>query len=248
MPVAWDADSSKQRAIQRHRRIRVSARAAAAVLVIGLLGGGVYAALGSRGSPSDSAGRSSATATSALHAGPAKSTTTTTTVPPPTTTVAQPPPGAFSLQLRSITGAASCSLKTKLGVVFNNGTLELVNPSASKVAVMQVPNSDACIAVGPAFATPWSGNVTGVSVQAITGSGAPPSSSSVHLVLGLKPGAVDDATTLDEAVAGKLTVAVLGQGTDYGTAVVTKHLIVTLTVSPLLATLVREQLLPPKRT
>jgi len=252
MPAAWDADSSKQRAIQRHRRIRVSARAAAVVLVIGLLGGGVYAAIGTRGtsgSNSEAALKSAATTTQGVsHSGSTIPATTTTTRPPAGTIAAQPPAGAFSLQLRSITSSASCSDKTKLGVVFNNGTLELVNPPAGKIAVMQVPNSDSCIAVGQAFASPWSGNVTAVSVQAITGAGAPPSTSAVNLVLSLKAAAIDDRTTLADVLAGKATVAVIGQGTDYGTAAVTKHLVVTLTVSPLLATFIREQLLPSKGT
>jgi hypothetical protein len=115
---------------------------------------------------------------------------------------------------------------------------------------MQVPSvagqPSSCIAVGHAFATAWSRDVASVAVKAIsgaTGSGAP-----VHLVFSLTRGAVSDAATMKAALARKVTVVVIAQGVDVGTVVIGKPSLVTLTVAPLIATFLREQLLPHQHT
>jgi hypothetical protein len=252
MPASLDVEDSRRRAIRRQRHVSFGARAAAAVMVVALVGGGAYLVVGS--TINGSGGSSSAASTSLAQLPPAAGDTGTLHSPPTTLpkpkAVEQPPAGALVLQLRSTAGPVSCSEKTPIGVVFKDGTLQRVDPSPTKPAVMQVPGgSGVCIEVGAAFATAWSGDVIDVSVRAITGPDAPTSTASgvpVHLVFTLEPAAIADAATMSSALAGRLTVSVIGQGADLGTATVTKGSVVTLTASNFVATLLRELLLPHK--
>jgi hypothetical protein len=248
MPAAWDAETAKQRAIERHRHVRAGMQIAASVVVLCLIGGAVYGVLRKSGGSSSSAASSTIqrVAGGAVHHSDSTVQSTTTTLQQKPI-IKQPPIGALALQLRGNVGPADCS-HASLHLVSVNGVLVAVNPPEKQPAVMHVPGAGQtpCVGVGTAFATAWSGVVTNVSIRAIPGSN--PRSGPVHLVFSLTAGGVDDQTAFNEAAAGKLTIAVIGQGVDLGTAVVTKGRVVTITAAPLTALFVREQFLPPKHS
>lgn len=220
------------------------------MLVLGLIGAGVYG-LTRPGTTTSSASKGTVALVPATHHA-ATSLAPTTTLPSARPTVKPPPAGALALQLRPVTRAAGCSNVGKRKFVSIDGSLVAVNPATAKPTVMQVPTvsgqPNTCIAVGPAFATAWSGDVTDVAVQAIAGTTVPTATTAtgapVHLVFYLGSGAVNDPTTLSEAMDAKVSVVVIAQGVDIGTAVVTKRSFVTITAAPLVATFIREQLLP----
>jgi len=244
MPQSWDAEQSKRRALARHRQLRVATRAAVVVLILGALGGAGYAVAHSY------AGRSGASsaATSMVAGSPHYGTTGTgPNSTQPSSTVVQPPIGTFALQLRGEIGPAPCS-RVASHVDEVNGELIVVNPPAGQSAVMALPSAagqpGTCVSVGPAFATAWSGDVSKVTVTPTAAS--PPATAAagpvVDVTIGLKSGAVSDEARFQAAVGGRLTVEVIGRGTDYGTAVVEAGQVFVLRVSKSVVTFLTEQL------
>jgi hypothetical protein len=250
-PLADASDASdlgRRRALRRQRHVQVLARAAAAVLVLGAIGGGVYGVV--RSGNHASASRAASLPPSQYGIG-ANSTTSV----PPNAIGKTPPFGDLALQLRAYTGAASCSKATAPEVIHVDGRRLVVNPPAPKALVTQLPASaghaPTCVAVGPAFATLWTGDVSGVTIEPVAGSSASstlPGSTTAHgdtvdLVVALAASADADAPTLNSVINGKLTVEVMAQGVDVGEARVTKGPVVVLPASRSVATSLRDGLL-----
>jgi anti-sigma factor RsiW len=243
--VARIAEISKQRTIRRQRQVQIVARAAVTVLVAGAIGGGLYKVI-----RSSHGGSSSAGSATPFRAGPVPGGSTTTPSWSNSKSMKPPPPGALALQLRADTGQTRCSEVGRLGEVAVDGKLVVVNPAASKPAVVRLPvaagQPKMCIGVGPAFATAWSADISQVTIEPALGSSTPATTTSaarkVDVVVALASNAVTDSVTLDEALHRRLTVEVIAQGVDLGTAVVTRGPVVTLAVGQSVATFLRDQL------
>jgi len=230
---------SRRRAIRRQRHAEALTRAAVIVLCLGAVGGGLYGVIRS------SHGGTSASAMREASLGKAAHNAAGTSHPKgavnPNELVKQPPRGTLALELRPRTGPAPCS-ELRRQTLSVEGSPVVVNPAAGKAAVMQVPiaagQPRTCIGVGPAFAIAWSADVSQVTIRAISGSGTPAGGavSTVDLAVALAPDAVTEPAILQEALKGMLTVEVIAQGVDLGTATITKGPVVTFAVSRLLAT------------
>jgi len=244
MPPSWDAGAATHKALRRDRHARLAARAAVGVLVAGGLAGGLAAVLSSNHpAHSPSAGPASSTRPT-VSAAPNRSTTTVHHAAP----FAGPAVGALTLQLRSELGSASCASKAARHLADVNGVLVVLNPPAAAPATLAVPGTSAvtpaCVKVGPAFATLWSGNITHLSVRAV--SGGPSSTTSagapVDVVIDVAVSPISSASSLSGAENRNETIDVVEQGIDVGTAVIGKGQVVILSVSRSIATFLTSRL------
>lgn len=217
------------------RRRGVALRAAAALLLAGALGTGLVAVLRS----DHSAGP--------LRAGPAETTSPKIAggTLGPSSTVPQggfggPVIGAFELQLRTVTGPASCT-KAVRHVATVGGVSVAVNPPAPERTVLRTAAGGpaTCVAVGPAFATIWSGNVAAVSVGdvATPASSTAPAGAQAELVIRLAPGTLGGAA-LKTAETPGVSLAAVAAGSDIGGAHVGGGPVVTIQLSRAMALLV----------
>ncbi|HXY44059.1 MAG TPA: hypothetical protein VEH29_07715 [Acidimicrobiales bacterium] len=252
MPPALSRGHGRCRAAAHGRHSRLAVRAAVAILALGALGGAL-AAVVSTNHPTPRTAGPVGTTTQKITGGSARLTPTTlmtpTTLTTPTTSrsrgaTASPGVGALTLQLRPETGAASCG-KALRYLEDVNGNLEVVNPPATKSAVVAVAGSAAsrCLTVGPAFATLWSGNVTRVGVtpaQVAPSSGAT-SGAVVDIVVNIAPATLANSSGLNAARAGGEAIQVIAQGTDLGTAIISSGTAIAFQVSRSMATFLVRQ-------
>ena len=221
-------------AVPLHTR-GVALRAAAAVLLAGALAAGLVAVLRSDH------------AAGPLRAGPAETTSpkiTGGTRAPSSTLpyggVGGPVVGVFQLQLRRQVGAASC---TK--VARHVATVGGVNPPAGEGAVMRAAGGrpSTCVALGPAFATIWSGNVATVSVRDVTtpASATTPGGTQADVVIRLMAGTLGPAA-LKTAETPGVTLAAVASGSDLGSGRVSSGQVVTIRLSRPTALLVAREL------
>jgi hypothetical protein len=206
----------------------LTARAAAVVLVLGALGGGLAVVLGSNPSAPSTAGPqiTSTTGVKGIKGGPSHTATTTASGGP---VQAVPAVGALELQLRRETGPSSCTNVTPQRIATVNGTLKLLNPLATSSPIVRLPgpsgSTPKCVSVGPAFAILWSGNVTRISLLPST------ASSTVDVVIDVAPSGLATAASLNGAEGSADAIEVVGQGMDIGTAVITNGAVITVPVN-----------------
>jgi len=239
--LSFDAGAVSRRAARNHRHLQFATRAAAAVLILGGLGGIGYAVAHSVAKPSNA----TSAGTVPLNGLSPQSSTTR-----PLATPLAPPAGTFVLQLRREGGRDSCS---KVGHHLANlkGTLVNVDPPATGAAVVALPRiagqPATCVSVGLAFVIAWSGDVTKVTMAAAPGtaSSTATGAGAVDVTIRLGASAVSDMTQFDSAVAGHFTVAVIARGAELGTALVRAGPVLELQLSKSVGTSVVQQLSSP---
>ena len=251
MPRPPGGRTGRQHAGARRRHGGFAARAAVAVLLLGALGGGLAAVLRSNHTSRPSAGvapttRSRITARPAT-TGPTVNGGPSTTTLPRGRPIAGAAVGSLELQLRAETGPASCAEKVARHLENVNGVLFFANPPAARsavIAAVRTGATTACVNVGPAFATLWSGNITHLSVTAAQPAPAATTNagSIVDVVIDVDPSAISSVADMMQAENGHEAIEVIAQGADLGTAVIAKGPVVALPVTRSVAAFLARQL------